>query len=77
MFELEEIGGGEYLKIKCYNADKFGDENIGSAHVNLEGIEEGACRDVWVPLEKVNSGEIRLQIEAVNSGDYEGYRVCS
>jgi len=76
MFDLEEIGGGEYLKVKCYTADKFGDENIGSAHVNMEGIQEGSCRDVWVPLEKVNSGELRLQIEAVKSNDYEGYRVC-
>lgn len=75
MFELEEIGGGEYLKIKCYSADKFGDENIGSAHVNMEGIEEGASRDVCIPLEKVNSGEIRLLIEAVKSSDYEGYKV--
>ncbi|ONK81485.1 uncharacterized protein A4U43_C01F29630 [Asparagus officinalis] len=74
MFDLDEIGGGEYLKIKCYSADKFGDENIGNAQVNMEGIEEGTCRDVWVPLEKVSSGELRLQIEAVKSDDYEGYK---
>ncbi|KAJ6820803.1 extended synaptotagmin-1 isoform X2 [Iris pallida] len=74
MFDLQEIEGGEYLKIKCYTADKFGDETIGSAQVNLEGIEEGTCRDMWVPLEKVSSGELRLQIEAVKSEDYEGYR---
>ncbi|KAL6626670.1 hypothetical protein ACP70R_030396 [Stipagrostis hirtigluma subsp. patula] len=64
-FEFDELAGGEYLKIKCYNADIFGDENIGSARVNLEGLLDGASRDVWVPLEKVNSGEIRLEIEAV------------
>ncbi|NP_001345470.1 Synaptotagmin-5 [Zea mays] len=66
-FEFDEISGGEYLKIKCYNADMFGDESIGSARVNLEGLLEGATRDVWVPLEKVDSGEIRLEIEAIKN----------
>ncbi|CAL5326938.1 unnamed protein product [Camellia sinensis] len=76
-FEFDEIGGGEYLKIKCYNEETFGDENIGSARVNLEGLVEGSMRDVWVPLEKVNSGELRLQIEAVRFEDYEGSRGSS
>ncbi|KAJ6813207.1 extended synaptotagmin-1 isoform X2 [Iris pallida] len=74
MFELEEIGGGEYLKIKCYTSETFGDENIGSAQVSLEGIQEGTCKDVWIPLERVSSGELRLQIEAVKSDDYEGFK---
>ncbi|PKI48319.1 extended synaptotagmin-1 [Punica granatum] len=73
-FEFDEIGGGEYLKVKCYSADMFGDESIGSARVNLEGLVEGLMRDVWVPLEKVSSGELRLQIEAVRVDDYEGSR---
>ncbi|XP_057472907.1 uncharacterized protein LOC130761430 isoform X1 [Actinidia eriantha] len=71
-FEFDEIVGGEYLKIKCNSEETFGDENIGSARVNLEGIIEGSVRDVWVPLEKVNSGELRLQIAAVKIEDYEG-----
>nr|CAB3472369.1 unnamed protein product [Digitaria exilis] len=66
-FEFDEIAGGECLKIKCYNADIFGDESIGSARVNLEGLLDGASCDVWVPLEKVNSGEIRLEIEPVKN----------
>ncbi|CAD6239393.1 unnamed protein product [Miscanthus lutarioriparius] len=66
-FEFDEISGGEYLKIKCYNADMFGDESIGSARVNLEGLLDGASRDVWVPLEKVDSGEIRLEIEPIKN----------
>ncbi|XP_062192177.1 synaptotagmin-4-like [Phragmites australis] len=66
-FEFDEIVGGEYLKIKCYSADIFGDESIGSARVNLEGLLDGASRDVWVPLEKVNSGEIRLEIEPIKN----------
>ncbi|RLM92548.1 synaptotagmin-5 [Panicum miliaceum] len=66
-FEFDEIAGGEYLKIKCYNADIFGDESIGSARVNLEGLLDGASRDVWVPLEKVDSGEIRLEIEPIKN----------
>ncbi|WOL02840.1 hypothetical protein Cni_G11559 [Canna indica] len=70
-FEFDEIGGGEYLKIRCYNADIFGDENIGSARVILEGISEGSCRDLWVPLEKVNSGELKLQIEVLKNDDQE------
>ncbi|PSR84718.1 Synaptotagmin like [Actinidia chinensis var. chinensis] len=71
-FEFDEISGGEYLKIKCNSEEIFGDDNIGSARVNLEGIVEGSVRDEWVPLEKVNSGELRLQIEAVKIEDYEG-----
>lgn len=51
----------------------FGDDNVGSARVNLEGLMEGSVRDVWIPLEKVHSGEIRLQIEAVKFD--EGSRV--
>lgn len=54
----------------------FGDNNIGSARVNLEGLAEGFVRDVWVPLEKVNSGELRLQLEAIRVSDPEGSRVC-
>ncbi|XP_016497884.1 uncharacterized protein LOC107816669 [Nicotiana tabacum] len=71
-FEFDEISGGEYLKIKCFIEEMFGDENIGSARVSLEGLIEGSPRDVWIPLEKVNSGELRLQIEAVRVDDYEG-----
>lgn len=61
--------------IKCYNEDTFGDDSIGSARVNLEGLVEGSIRDVWIPLEKVNSGELRLQIEAVRVEGSEGSRV--
>ena len=64
------------MKIKCYNDDIFGDENIGGARVNLEGLMDGVVRDVWIPLEKVNKGEVRLQIEAVEMDDYEGSKVC-
>lgn len=74
-FEFEEIGGGEYLKIKCFSEETFGDDNIGSARVNMEGLVEGLVRDVWVPLEKVSSGELRLRIEAVRVDDLEGSRV--
>ncbi|KAG6587651.1 Synaptotagmin 2, partial [Cucurbita argyrosperma subsp. argyrosperma] len=73
-FEFDEIGGGEYLKIKCFGVDIFGDENMGTARVNLEGVHEGIARDVWIPLEKVNSGELRLLIEAVKLDEYEGSR---
>ncbi|KAK8657117.1 hypothetical protein V6N13_035374 [Hibiscus sabdariffa] len=76
-FEFEEIGDGEYLKIKCYTEDVFGDESIGSARISLEGLVEGSPRDVWIPLEKVNSGELRIQIEAVRIDDYEGSRGSS
>ncbi|KAL8188597.1 hypothetical protein R6Q57_029885 [Mikania cordata] len=69
-FDFEEISDGEYLKIKCYNEDMFGDENIGGARVNLEGLIDGVVRDVWIPLEKVNKGEVRLEIEMVTIHDY-------
>ncbi|KAL3818150.1 hypothetical protein ACJIZ3_004055 [Penstemon smallii] len=71
-FEFDEIGGGEYLKIKCYTEETFGDESIGSARVNLEGLVEGSVRDFYIPLEKVNAGELRLQIEAVNDENSKG-----
>lgn len=71
-FEYEEISDGEYLKIKCFNEDIFGDENIGNARVNLEGLVDGEVRDVWIPLEKVNKGEVRLQIETATIDEYDG-----
>ncbi|KZV19447.1 extended synaptotagmin-3-like [Dorcoceras hygrometricum] len=70
-FEFDEIGGGEYLKIRCCTDETFTDENIGSARVNLEGLVEGSIRDVCIPLEKVSSGELQLQIEAVKVADTE------
>uniref|UniRef100_A0A6N2KPR0 C2 domain-containing protein n=2 Tax=Salix TaxID=40685 RepID=A0A6N2KPR0_SALVM len=73
-FEFDEIVDDGCLKIKCYSEETFGDENIGSARVNLEGLLEGSIRDIWVPLEKVNSGELRLQIDAVRVNDAEGSR---
>lgn len=78
IFEFDEIGGGgEYLKVKCLYEETFGDEIIGSATVNLEGLTEGSVRDVVVPLEKVTSGEVRLLIEAVrevsNGGPDNGW----
>lgn len=76
-FEFEEVGGGEYLKIKCYNEDIFGDDSIGGARISLEGLVEGSARDVWIPLEKVNSGEVHLQIEAISVDDHEGSRGSS
>ncbi|KAF6175561.1 hypothetical protein GIB67_004942 [Kingdonia uniflora] len=60
-FEFGEIEGGEYLKIRHFSQDTFSDDNIGSARVNLEGLLEGSVRVIWVPLEKVNTGELRLQ----------------
>ncbi|GAB4851993.1 AT3g18370/MYF24_8 [Ancistrocladus abbreviatus] len=71
-FEFEEIGGGEDLKLKCLFEEAFIDENIGIARVNLEGLVDGAVKDVWVPLEKANSGELRLQIETVRMDDADG-----
>ncbi|KAG6428727.1 hypothetical protein SASPL_112983 [Salvia splendens] len=70
-FEFDEIGGGEYLKVKCLLEETLGDESLGSARVNLEGLVEGSIRDVYIPLEKVNSGELRLQIEAIKVDDGE------
>jgi Ca2+-dependent lipid-binding protein len=71
-FIFQELGGGEYLKIKCYDADRFGDENLGSARVNLQGLVEGQVKDVWVPLEKIKQGEIHLRIEILGrDGDWD------
>ncbi|KAM0880166.1 hypothetical protein ACQ4PT_033790 [Festuca glaucescens] len=76
-FEFDEIAGGEYLKIKCYNLDTFSDDSIGSARVNLEGLLDGASRDVWVPLEKVDSGEIRLEIERIQNDQNDNLKRSS
>ncbi|KQK02519.1 extended synaptotagmin-1 [Brachypodium distachyon] len=76
-FEFDELAGGEYLKIKCYNSDTFGDDSIGSARVNLEGLLYGASRDVWVPLEKVDSGEIRLEIEPIQNDQNDSLKRSS
>lgn len=62
--------------IKCFNEEVFGDDSIGSARVNMEGLVDGSIRDVWVPLENVTSGELRLQIEAIRVNDYDGSKVC-
>ncbi|XP_058732343.1 synaptotagmin-5-like [Vicia villosa] len=71
-FEVDEKNGDEYLIVKCFSEEIFGDENIGSAHVNLEGLVEGSIRDVWIPLEGVSSGELRLKIEAIRVDSKEG-----
>ncbi|XP_061345008.1 uncharacterized protein LOC133290881 [Gastrolobium bilobum] len=71
-FEFDENGGDEYLSVKCFSEEIFGDENIGSAHVNLEGLVDGSIKDVWIPLEGVSSGELRLIIEVVRVDDLEG-----
>lgn len=70
-FEFDEVGGDEYLKIKCFIEETISDENIGSARISLEGLVEGSPRVVWIPLEKVSSGELQLQIEAVRVDDYD------
>ncbi|RDX73488.1 Synaptotagmin-5, partial [Mucuna pruriens] len=74
LFEFEENGSDEYLNVKCYSEEIFGDENIGSANVNLEGLEDGSIKDVWIPLEGVSSGELRLKVEVVRVEDQEGSR---
>lgn len=66
-FEFPEIGNGEYLQLKCYDADYVNDENLGSARVNLQGLEDGVPKDVWIPLEKISTGDIRILIKASNS----------
>ncbi|AET05342.1 synaptotagmin-5 [Medicago truncatula] len=71
-FEVDENSGDEYLIVKCFSEEIFGDENIGSAHVNLEGLVQGSIRDVWIPLEGVSSGELRLKIEAIWVENQEG-----
>ncbi|XP_047306347.1 uncharacterized protein LOC124909744 [Impatiens glandulifera] len=62
-FEFEELECGECLNVKCYNEDIFGNQQLGGARVSLEGLVEGSVRDVWIPLEKVDSGELRLRLD--------------
>ena len=66
------------MKLKCYNVDFLVDESMGSARVNLEGLEEGETKDVWIPLEKVTTGEVRLKIEKKKQEqDTEVSRICN
>ncbi|KAI5064374.1 hypothetical protein GOP47_0021044 [Adiantum capillus-veneris] len=69
-FEFAEISGGEYLKVKCFDADWVTDETLGTARVNLEGLEDDECRSFWVPLEGMNTGEVRVTIKAVRAQSY-------
>uniref|UniRef100_A0A1J3EC76 C2 domain-containing protein n=1 Tax=Noccaea caerulescens TaxID=107243 RepID=A0A1J3EC76_NOCCA len=64
-FEFEELAGEEYLKVKCYREEMLGTENIGTATLSLQGINNSEMH-IWVPLEDVSSGEIELLIEAVS-----------
>ncbi|KAJ7294164.1 hypothetical protein O6H91_Y274600 [Diphasiastrum complanatum] len=63
-FEFQEMSDEDYLKLKCYDQDFFtNDENMGIARINLQILEVGVAKDVWVPLEKIETGEIHLKIE--------------
>ncbi|ESQ48067.1 hypothetical protein EUTSA_v10020065mg [Eutrema salsugineum] len=64
-FEFEELTGEEYLKVKCYREEMLGTDNIGTATLSLQGINNSEMH-IWVPLEEVSSGEIELLIEAVS-----------
>ncbi|CAN8258897.1 unnamed protein product [Cochlearia groenlandica] len=64
-FEFEELAGEEYLKVKCYREEMLGTENIGTATLSLQGINNSEMH-IWVPLEEVSAGEIELLIEAVS-----------
>lgn len=66
-FEFAEISGEEYLRLKCYDADMLIDDSLGSARVNVEGLEDDECRDMWVPLANMEVGEIRLIIKMLPS----------
>ena len=51
---------------------------MGNSRVNLEGLEEGETKDVWIPLEKVTIGEVRLKIEKKKQEqDIEVSRICN
>ena len=51
---------------------------MGSVRVNLEELEGGETKDVWIPLEKVTTSELRLKIEKEKQEkDTEVSRICS
>ena len=66
------------MKLKCYNVEFLGDESMGSARVNLEGLEKGETKDVWIPLEKVTTCEVILKIEKKKKEkDTKVSRICN
>ena len=75
-FEFHEIQN-ERLRLHCYDSDYLNDENLGSARVSMVGLEDGVRKDFWVPLEKINTGEIRLIIETCYlETDVENLQAC-
>ncbi|KAH7404885.1 hypothetical protein KP509_15G048600 [Ceratopteris richardii] len=63
-YEFPELHDVDHLQLKCFDADYITDENLGTARVNLDGLEDGVVRDIWIPLQKVKTGEIHLLLEA-------------
>ncbi|KMZ62571.1 hypothetical protein ZOSMA_452G00060 [Zostera marina] len=65
--EFDEIGSCEYLMLKCYSSESFGSEFIGSAMLVMDGGDpKDSNKDIWIPLEKVITGELRIQLEVTN-----------
>eukprot|EP00897_Mesotaenium_endlicherianum_P000503 jgi/Mesen1/10453/ME000082S09958 len=74
-FEVREVRGGEVLKLKCGTSSSAWGSHaaLGSARLNLQMLEEGKERELWVPLEKAPSGSLRLRLLLLPpAGDDEG-----
>ncbi|KAJ7538397.1 hypothetical protein O6H91_11G046200 [Diphasiastrum complanatum] len=72
-FVFHEVSNEEYLKLKCYDQDFFtNDEKMGSARINVRMLEAGVGKDIWLPLEKIETGEIKLKMELLSETKSDG-----
>lgn len=65
VFEFRELAGGGQLRLICGDAGPWGASILGSARINLYGLQEGSVQSVWVPLEKALMGDVLLKLEIV------------
>ncbi|KAI4374489.1 hypothetical protein MLD38_012476 [Melastoma candidum] len=59
-FEFDEIGGGEYLKVKDHNKAVLPTSSIGNCIAEYQRLPPNEQFDKWIPLQGVTEGEIQM-----------------
>lgn len=68
-FEFKVHGPQDTLHIEAFDRDQLtADDSLGKARVGLSSLYKGVPADMWVKLEGVKSGEVRLTLTAVDFG---------
>lgn len=69
-FEFQIHSPQEELFIEAFDKDQLSrDDSLGKARVGLSTLYKGIPADMWVKLEGVKSGEVRLILTAVDFGN--------